>query len=191
VKFFWERLREKGKENHFPIPLKVCAIGPATANQLKEKGIRIDSMPKEYIAEAVLEGFERTTIRGKRILLARARIARDVLPKGLRKMGAKVDVVEVYRTIRPRGGSKRLRQLLSAGGVDGVTFTSSSTVNHFMELLKKEDWKRLLTGIVIACIGPVTAHTAEKWGMSVHIQPEEYTIPALTEAIARYFGNAK
>jgi uroporphyrinogen III methyltransferase / synthase len=187
VKFFWERLKEKGKEDHFPSPLRVCAIGPATANQLKEKGIRIDYMPKEYIAEAILEGFEGMAIRGKRILLARARVARDVLPKGLRKMGAEVDVVETYRTIKPRGGSRKLKQLLSGGGIDGVAFTSSSTVDHFVELLKKNDWRRLLNGVAVACIGPVTAHTAEKWGMSVHIQPEEYTIPALTEAIANYF----
>jgi uroporphyrinogen III methyltransferase/synthase len=188
VKFFWERLRKKDKEDRFPSLLKVCAIGPATANQLKEKGIRIDYMPKEYIAEAILEGFERMAIRGKRILLARARVARDVLPKGLSTMGAEVDVVEAYRTIKPREGAKKLIHLLSDGRIDAVTFTSSSTVNHFMELLTKEDWKGLLTGVAIACIGPVTAHTAKKWGMSVHIQPEEYTIPALTQAIVNYFS---
>ena len=190
VKFFWERLIEKGKEDHFPSRLKICAIGPATAKQLKQKGIRTDYMPKEYVAEAILEGFEKMAIRGKRILLARARVARDVLPKGLRKAGARVDVVETYRTIKPRGGSKKLRQLLSSGEIDTVTFTSSSTVNHFMELLKREDWKMLLKGVAIACIGPITASTAKKWGMSVHIQPEAYTIPALAEAIARYFNNA-
>ena len=187
VKFFWERLKEKGKEDDFPSRLKVCAIGPATAKQLEEKGIGIDYMPKEYVAEAILEGFERMAIRGKRILLARARVARDVLPGGLRKAGARVDVVETYRTIKPRGGARKLKQLLSAGEIDTVTFTSSSTVNHFMELLKKEDWKRLLDGIAVACIGPVTARTAREWGMGVHIQPEAYTIPALTKAIADYF----
>ena len=144
VKFFWERMREKGRKGDLPPVLKVCAIGPATASQLKEGKVRINYMPKEFIAEAILEGFERMAIRGKRILLARARVARDVLPKGLRKMGAHVDVVETYRTIKPRGGSKKLRLLLSDGKVDAVTFTSSSTVNHFVDLLKQEDWKRLL-----------------------------------------------
>lgn len=190
VKFFWERLEEKGKEDHFPSRLKICAIGPATAKQLDEKRIRIDYMPKEYVAEAILEGFEKMEIRGKHILLARARVARDVLPKGLRNAGAQVDVVETYRTIKPRGGAKRLRQLLSAREIDTVTFTSSSTVNHFMELLKKEDWKILLKGVAVACIGPVTASTAKAWGMSVDIQPEAYTIPSLTTAIANYFSNA-
>jgi len=103
-------------------------------------------------------------------------------------MGAEVDVVEVYRTVKPRGGSKRLKQLLTEGRIDAITFTSSSTVNHFAELLKKEDLKKLLEGIAIACIGPVTARTAKGWGMRVQIQPKEYTIPALTQAIVQYFG---
>jgi uroporphyrinogen III methyltransferase/synthase len=85
---------------------------------LKEKGIRIDYMPKEYIAEAILEGFEGMAIRGKRILLARARVARDVLPEGLRKAGARVDVVETYRTIKPRGGIKKDNSVRR--GIDAV-----------------------------------------------------------------------
>jgi uroporphyrinogen III methyltransferase/synthase len=188
VNFFWERWKERVKDHPFPSSLKVCAIGPATAYQLKEKGIRVDYTPKEFIAEAILEGFEKMAIKGKRILLARAKVARDVLPKGLRKMGAEVDVIEVYRTVKPRGGSKRLRQLLTDGRINAITFTSSSTVNHFAELLKKEDLKKLLEGMVIACIGPVTARTAKGWGMKVHIQPKEYTIPALIQAIGKYFS---
>lgn len=186
VHFFWQRLREKGK-TRLPPSIKVCAIGPATAKQLKEKKISVDYMPKEFIAESILDGFQKKFIKGKRILLARAKKARNILPKGLRKMGAKVDVVEVYRTIKPRGGSKRLRQLLTDGKIDVITFTSSSTVNHFVDLLKKEDLQKRLKGIAIACIGPVTAKTAKEWGMKVQIQPKEYTIPGLTKAIAEYF----
>lgn len=185
VHFFWQRLREKGKIR-LPSSMKVCAIGPATAKQLREKKISVDYMPKEFIAESILDGFQKKFIKGKRILLARAKKARDILPKGLRKMGAKVDVVEVYRTVKPKGGSKRLRQLLRDGKIDVVTFTSSSTVNHFADLLKKEDLKKRLKGIAIACIGPVTAKTAKEWGMKVQIQPKQYTIPALARAIGEY-----
>ena len=106
VNFFWQRLIEKGKDRRLPSALKVCAIGPATAYQLKEKGIEVDYTPKEFVAEAILKGFEKTMLKGKRILLARAKEARDVLPKGLRKMGAKVDVVETYRTVKPKGGRR-------------------------------------------------------------------------------------
>jgi uroporphyrinogen III methyltransferase/synthase len=187
VHFFWQRLQEKGKER-LPSSLKICAIGPATANQLKKKEIPVHYIPKEYIAEALLRGFEKMAIQGKRILLARAKKARDILPKGLKKMGAEVDVVGVYRTIKARGGAKRLKRFLADGEIDVITFTSSSTVNHFFELLKKENLKRLLKGIAIACIGPITAQTATGLGMEVHIQPKKYTIPALTHAIGDYFA---
>jgi uroporphyrinogen III methyltransferase/synthase len=187
INFFWQRLRERGKNTRLPSSLKVCAIGPATARQLMGKKISVDYMPKEFIAEAILKGFGKMEIREKHILLARAKKARDVLPKGLRKMGAVVDVVEVYRTVRPKGGSKKLKKLLAEGKIDVITFTSSSTINHFGELLKKEDLKKRLKGIAIACIGPVTARTAKEWGMKVQIQPKQYTIPGLTRAIAEYF----
>ncbi len=188
VHFFWQRLKQKGCRFRIPSSLRVCAIGPATANQLKQKGIPVDYIPKEYIAEAILDGFKKMAIQGSQILLARARIARDVLPEGLRKLGAEVDVVEVYRTVKPKGGARKLRQLLTDEDIDVITFTSSSTVNHFVELLKKENLKACLKGIAIACIGPVTTRTAKAWGMRVQIQPEAYTIPALTRAIAEYFA---
>jgi len=191
VNFFWQRLIEKGKDRRLFSALKVCAIGPATAYQLKEKGIEVAYTPKEFVAEAILKGFEKTVLEGKRILLARAKEARDVLPKGLRKMGAKVDVVGTYRTVRPKGGAKRLKQLLTKGRIDAVTFTSSSTVNHFAELLKKEDLQTLLKDITIACIGPITARAAKGRRMRVQIQPKEYTIPALTQAIANYFARKR
>ncbi|MGZ3536336.1 MAG: uroporphyrinogen-III synthase [Thermodesulfobacteriota bacterium] len=188
VIFFWQRLREKRRLHRLPSSLKVCAIGPATANQLKKRGVAVHHIPREFIAEAILEGFQKMNVNGKRILLARAKKARDILPNGLRKMGAEVDVVEVYRTVKPKGGLKKLKQLLEKGRIDVVTFTSSSTVNHFAELLKKEDLQELLKGIAIACIGPVTAKTAKGWGLRVQIQPKRYTIPGLTQAIAQYFS---
>jgi uroporphyrinogen III methyltransferase/synthase len=191
VHFFWQRLREKARRHRLPSSLKVCAIGPATAKPLKEKGVSVHYIPKEFIAESILEGFEKKFISGKRILLARAKKARDILPKGLRKMGAHVDVAEVYRTVRPRGGSKKLKKILEDGKIDVIAFTSSSTVNHFAEILKREDLKKLLKGIAIACIGPVTARTVREWGLKAQIQPRQYTIPALTRAIAEYFTKRK
>jgi uroporphyrinogen III methyltransferase/synthase len=188
VHFLWQRLKEKRKNFPMVASLKVAAIGPATAKKLQGKGVRVSYTPKEFIAEGILRGFKKMDLKGKRILLARAKKARDILPKGLRKMRAKVDVVETYRTVKPKGGAKRLEDLFLKKKIDMITFTSSSTVNHFVEILKKEDLKKLLKGITIASIGPVTTRTAKKSGMKVHIQPEQYTIPGLTRAIARYFG---
>lgn len=187
VNFFWQRLREKKRTPRVPSALKVCAIGPATARKLREKGIRVDYTPREFVAEAILEGFKKRNLRGKRVLLARVRQARDLLPKGLRALGAEVDVVETYRTVRPRGGARRLKNILAEDQIDAITFTSSSTVTHFVDLLKKEDLKELLKGIAIACIGPITAQTATRLGLTVHVQPREYTIPSLTQALVEYF----
>ncbi len=187
VNFFWQRLKERGKSSHLPPSLNVCAIGPATADQLKRRGVSVQYVPKEFIAESILEGFKKVRMEGKRILLARAKKARDILPNGLRRMGVELDVVEVYRTVRPRGGLKKLKKLLTEGKMDVITFTSSSTVEHFADLLKKEDLNKLVKGVAIACIGPVTARTAKEWGLKVRIQPKQYTVPALTRAIAEYF----
>jgi len=188
VSFFWQRMKERGKRIRLPSSLRVCAIGPATAHPLKEKKVPVHYIPEKFVAESILEGFEKMFIKGKRILLARAKKARDILPKGLKKMGAQVDVVAVYRTVRPRGGSKKLKKLLAEGKIDVIAFTSSSTVNHFAELLKTEDLKKLLKGVAIACIGPVTARTAKEWGLEVRVQPKQYTIPHLARAIAEYFA---
>ncbi len=189
VIFFWERLREKRRLHRPPRSLKVCAIGPATANQLEERGVPVDLVPKEFIAESVVEAFKKMGVNGKRMLLARAKKARDVLPKGLKKLGAEVNVVEVYRTIKPKGVSKKLTTLLENRKVDVIAFTSSSTVNHFAELLKKNELTKCLEGISIACIGPVTADTARQRGLRVQIQPEKYTIPGLAKAISEYFSS--
>lgn len=185
VNFFFQRLEEKGKDL-LPPSVKVCAIGPATADQLAKRGIRVNYMPKEFIAEAILKGFEKKGISGRRILIARAKKARDILPVGLRKLGAEVKVVETYRTIKPKGAG-RLKRILEDEEIDVIAFTSSSTVKHFVQLLKGENLKRLLKNILIACIGPITSKTARDSGLNVQIQPSEYTIPALTKAIAQYF----
>ena len=188
VNFFLQRLTDRGETPRVLSSLKACAIGPATAKKLQEKRIRVAYIPKEFVAESILKGFKKMDLKGKRVVLARAEKARDILPQGLRKMGAEVDVVEAYRTVKPRGGAKRLRPLLAEGKIDVITFTSSSTVNHFAELLKAEDLKNVLRGIAIACIGPITAKSAKNWGLRIHIQPEQFTIPGLTQAIVDYFS---
>lgn len=187
VLFFWQRLLAGGKST-LPSSIKICAIGPATANQLRQRGTKVDYVPKAYVAESILEGFKEHDLKGKRVLLARARVARDILPMGLRQLGAEVDVVEAYRTVKPKGGARRLREILERGEIDAVTFTSSSTVSHFAALLKGEELKHLLQGVVIACIGPITRETAKNLGMEVHIEPVEYTIPGLAKALADYFS---
>jgi uroporphyrinogen-III synthase len=155
--------------------------------------MKVNVVPEEYVAESVVKSL-RNQIAGKRVLLARARVARDVIPRELRKLGAKVDVVEAYETVIPRSSRTRLRAILKdpKRRPDAITFTSSSTVRNFVALLGKHVWRgRLprkaspLDGIRLASIGPVTSATLRDLRLPVDIEATEYTIPGLIKALAQ------
>jgi uroporphyrinogen-III synthase len=176
--------------------LRIAAIGPATRKAIKQRGVKVDVVPKEYVAESVVRSLK-AKVRGKRVLLVRAKVARDVIPQELRKAGADVDVVEAYETVVPESSRRRLRAALKNRRPDVVTFTSSSTVRNFVELLgARADGKVLqpvrgwesqarLDEILMASIGPVTSATLREFGLTVDISAKEYTIPGLVEAIVR------
>jgi uroporphyrinogen III methyltransferase/synthase len=126
-------------------------------------------------------------IRGKRILLPRALQAREVLPEALREMGAEVEVVPAYKSVRPIRDLDRVRAYLKEKKISVVTFTSSSTVNHFVEMFDPQELISLMAGVVVASIGPITAKTVQRAGLTNHIMPDQYTIAALAKAIADYF----
>lgn len=167
--------------------LKVAAIGPATRSAIETLGLKVAVVPSRYIAESVVDSL-RGRVEGRRVLLARAKVARDVIPRELRKMGAKVDVVEAYETVVPKGSRGRLRSLLSDSKQSPhvITFTSSSTVRNFVALLGGPGGPShtVLDGIQLASIGPVTSATLRKMVLPVHIEAQEYTIPGLISAIA-------
>jgi len=162
--------------------LKIAAIGPATKKAIEKRGIKVNVVPEEYVAEAVVESL-RDQVAGKRVLLARAKVARDVIPRELRKLGARVDVVEAYETVIPQSSRTRLRTILkdSKSRPDVITFTSSSTVRNFVALLGK---KSLPDGLRLASIGPVTSSTLRELRLPVDIEATEYTIPGLIKALA-------
>lgn len=189
VKFFFERLEALGKDVRDLKGIEIGAIGPKTAQAIRDKGIRPDLVPDEYRAEAVVEAFKERESKGIRVLLPRAAEAREILPLELEKMGAVVDVVEAYRTVKPDGEKDRLVEMFEKGEIHMVTFTSSSTVSNFMEIFEAnrgplQGW---MAGVAVACIGPITARTAEEKGLSVSLVPSEYTIEALTGEIVKYF----
>jgi uroporphyrinogen III methyltransferase / synthase len=190
VKYFFDRLENSGKDARNLKGIRIAAIGPKTAEAIRGKGVKPDLVPEEYRAEAVVEAFRRKGVRGLRILLPRAADAREVLPQELQKMGAAVEVVEAYRTVKPKEAKDEIGAMLEKGDIHLVTFTSSSTVNHFMEMFEGESEKLLkwMEKVAVACIGPVTAKTAEERGLSVQITPSDYTIEALVEAIVEYFA---
>lgn len=182
------RLEHAGRTARALEGRRLAAIGPATAEALRRVGLAPELVPEEYVAEG-LAGELRGLIRpGDRVLLARAAETRDLLVRELEAAGARVDEVPAYRT-RPAGeDAAELRWALAEGRVDVVTFTSSSTVRHFAALFAREELERLLSGVTVACIGPVTRDTAREVGLETRIVPREYTIPALARAIADHFA---
>jgi uroporphyrinogen-III synthase len=164
--------------------LRIAAIGPATKKAIEQRAVRVDVMPKEYIAESVVRSLK-GKVKGKRVLLVRARVARDVIPRELRKAGAHVDVVEAYETVVPQSSRRRLQAALKNPNKrpSVVTFTSSSTVNNFVELLGTRHKSGMLNGVQTASIGPVTSATLRELGLPVDIAAREFTIPGLVAAI--------
>jgi uroporphyrinogen III methyltransferase/synthase len=185
VAYFFERLLANKKDVRDLKGVKICCIGPATAQQVEGKGIRVDLVPKKFISEGILKSFSGKNLKGKKILIARAAEARDVLPEGLKKLRAQVDVVTAYETINSGKKKNELEALLKENQIDVITFTSSSTVNNFVKIMGRNF--SLPKSVKIACIGPVTAAAAKKAGFPVDIHQEEYTMEGLVQALIDYF----
>lgn len=179
VRFFLERLRLYSRKIE-DLRAEICAIGPATRRAVQKLGLRVALMPKQYVAESLLEAFAPHELAGKRILLPRAAVARDLVPIELARRGAQVDVVEAYRTVIPEEAPALARQIFSGPGKpDWITFTSSSTVTHFVAAAGAA----CLEGVRVASIGPVTTATARKHGIAVAVQAKTFTTAGLVDAI--------
>ena len=191
VKYFFGRLEKLGLDARELKGVKICAVGPMTAKAIEEMRLRVDLTPGEYVAEGLLSSLGRRGIKGKRFLLPRALKAREVLPDEIRALGGHIDVAPAYRTVKPAKAAAELKRMFEEKEIDAVTFTSSSTVTNFVSTFKKTEIKKLLEGVTIACIGPVTANTAKECGLSVDVMPGKYTIPALCAAMAEHFKEKK
>jgi len=187
VDHFVDRIRTTGHDLRSMRNAAIAAIGPITADRVRHYALTVAAMPAEYRAEAVVEaiGTERTA--GARILLPRAEVAREALPELLRQRGAReVVVAPTYRTVIPADTEvERMRQLVTGGLIDLVTFTSSSTVTNFAAMTGVPT-----AGIKVAAIGPITAKTARELGFDVVVAPTVYTVDALIDAITEYYAGA-
>ncbi|HXF40421.1 MAG TPA: uroporphyrinogen-III synthase [Blastocatellia bacterium] len=190
VDFFIKRLRETRSESVAVLGTRsICAIGTATARALEEAGIRANVVAQESTSEGVLRelvehiGGE-NIVRRLKILIPRAKVAREILPSRLRDQGAHVDVVETYQTVLPQIKRSSLKKLFEETRIDVITFTSSSTVSNLATLLGLTDLSDVLQGTLVACIGPVTAETARSFGLTNIIQPDVYTATELVRVIA-------
>ncbi len=185
VEAFFERLLTLGLDTRAFSDVKVGAIGPATARALAQQGMCADFIPDQYVSEAVVQGIEGLRLEGARVLLPCADIGREELAEGLARLGARVDQVVAYHTFVPWKSKDRALELLSNGKIDVATFTSSSTVKNLVSLLDGN--KALLEGIVVGCIGPITAATARELGLRVDFVADRYTVDGLVEALKKYF----
>jgi uroporphyrinogen III methyltransferase/synthase len=165
---------------------KVCAIGPETAKGLRALGVRPDYIPPQFIAESIIRHFRhlrRKGVASPRALILRAKKARDVLPEGLKRSGFMVKIIDLYDTIIPKGSKERLGQVLG-GKVDIVTFTSSSTVENFINLLGN-DYRSKLSGVRFASIGPITSRALRKFGLKASMEAKVYTVEGLIDAMVK------
>jgi len=179
VRFFLDRL-DKSPHDLRSLKARICAIGPATRHAVEQLHLKVDRMPSEYVAESLIAAFGGEALEGKRILLPRAAVARDIIPTELANRGAHVDVVEAYCNIPPAGAAGRAAEIFGATRKpDWITFTSSSTVKNCIAVTGV----KALEGIRIASIGPVTSATAREQGLSVDVTAKQFTIDGLIQAI--------
>lgn len=186
VRFFMERLFGAGKDLRSLAGARIAVVGQATASVLRDYLLEPDLVPGDFRAEGLVEAFGKEEMAGRRVLIPRARKARELLPESLREMGAEVEVLPVYETI-PAELPSYSRDALEEGPVDVITFTSSSTVKNFMRHFPAQLRDRILAEAKVCAIGPITAETCRKLGLDVDIMPEESTIPAMADAIEAHF----
>ena len=180
VQAFFDAMRESGLDIRNLGKAKICAIGPKTKEALEEKGLIVAAMPERFVAESVLECLKPLLNFGEKILLPRSDLARTLLMDTLRDLGMKVDEVVAYRTKKVDRFNDEILEKLRDKSIHIVTFTSSSTVKNFMELVGD---KEILEGIRLASIGPVTTKTLAEFGLTPDIEATDYTIKGLFNAI--------
>ena len=186
VDHFFTRLHQAGLDTRAFGGRKVAAVGAATADRLRQQGIIADLVPAEFRAEGILAAMAGRIAPGMRVLIPRAAVARDLLPKKLREMGVAVDVAAAYRTVTADSDGAALAARLAAGGIDLITFTSSSTVTNLLKLLGP-DGPALVIRAKVACIGPVTARTCLEKGIRPDVIAEKSTIDGLVDAIENIY----
>ena len=188
VQKFFSRYQQLERDVRDLKGIQIAAIGSATERTLGERGLKVQILPDEFKAEGLLQSLRGKVLKGSRILIPRAKIARDVLPIELQKQGAQVDVVEAYETASPYEGRERLELLLEERPLDMIVFTSSSTVTNLAEMARPGILRDTLKNTAVAAIGPITKQAAEGQGLEVQVQPSQYTIPALVDAIVSFYG---
>ena len=182
VRFFLDRLDQSPYDLR-SLKARICAIGPPTRKAVEDLHVKVDLMPEDYVAENLIKAFAQEDLAGKKVLLPRAAVARDVIPVELAKLGAEVDVVEAYRNVVPSNAAILARTIFSSGKKpDWITFASSSAVKNLLAITGPE----ALEGIHIATIGPATSSTVCAHGLKVDAEARQFTLDGLIEAVVSF-----
>ena len=189
VQAVFERLAATGRDARAFTAARVAAIGPATADALRSRGIAPDLVPGSYTTSAIVDAFRERGVNGARILLPRADIAPGALADGLRALGARLVEVDAYRTVTPADAPERAVEILASGTIDAATFTSSSTVRNLVGLLGGDPAPVNACGVV--SIGPVTSATARELGIRVDIEAAEHTVKGVVNATLELMGHER
>ncbi|MBP1727855.1 MAG: uroporphyrinogen-III synthase / uroporphyrinogen-III C-methyltransferase, partial [Deltaproteobacteria bacterium] len=187
VRRFFGRLYERGRDARALAACRVAAVGPKSAAAVREYGIIPDLVPADYKAEGVVAEFGRLDIAGKKILFPRADKSRELIPSALAAMGACVSAPVIYCNRLPETLPQEALLALEERRIDCVTFTASSTAENLSAMLGENRFLRLLDGVKVASIGPITTRTCLELGLQVDIEPEKYTLEKLTEQIVQFF----
>ncbi len=193
VGWFFKQIYEQNMDARNLGGPKIAVVGRATAKKLLNYGLKADLIPEKFTGEGLAEALIKTGVKGTKILLPRAEKAREILPEMLAGAGAEVTIAPVYRNVPPQGRKDELRERLEERSIDLVTFTSSSTVDNFLTMVdaaSTEELRRLMDPVKIAVIGPITADTVKKHGLKVDIQPDQYTIADMVNAIVTYYNHS-
>jgi len=184
VEAFFERLRTLKKDIRTLNQIKFCCIGTKTEAALREYCLNVEYVPQQYTSESIVQGLKNKLQKDDRVLLPRSELASDILPNELEKIGISFDEVTAYRAVKPKVNTEIMKEFFKERGVDILTFTSSSTVTNFVDIIGGiTEFEHLSKNVIVACIGPVTAQTAKEYKIPVHIVAEEYTVEGLMEAI--------
>jgi uroporphyrinogen-III synthase len=169
--------------------LKIAAVGATTARALEEAGLPVSIVPREYVAESLIDALGDRT-RNSRVLIVRAAVARDVIPEALSKRGARVDVVDAYRTVVPQNSVEKIVGLFAGKAPDAATFTSSSTVTNFFHLLREAGFVRQPGGLLAISIGPITSQTLRDFGWEPAAEADPHDVAGLVAATVRALGQS-
>ena len=183
------RGKEIGVDPAREFPGKVAAVGSATASAARDAGWNVTLVPESYVAESLVSGFSEEAVRGRRFLLARAEVARDVIPDALRQAGALVDVIDAYRNVIPEQAPAQLRAAI-AEGIDAATFTSSSSVTHMANAARAAAIEFPFEGVPAVSIGPITSATLRESGWEPAIEADPHDISGLVRATATLLGGS-